>query len=220
MIQRIFKTKNQALRRYFAKARFTDISAKIFDSSVAYNYYCAPCDLWYLIMLPKMIDPRRSADQNIEYRGLLKADLLPRLVEAVERTDEQVSIDIRLFKDEQRRIRIQGSAAVGVDLICQRCIQNSAHQVDASVDLIVVYSEDQAKALPKELDAWVTGESANLHELLEDELLLALPIVAYHEQGCEAPEGYSYQDVIEREKAENGEKQSPFAVLKDLTHKI
>lgn len=164
-------------------------------------------------MLPKMIDPRRNADQDIEYQESMQASLLPRFVEAVGELKEDVSVRIHLFRDEQNRMRLRGEAEVPVSMACQRCMQPSRQAVRTEIDLVIVYSEDQAKALPKELDAWVAEESANLHELIEDELLLALPIVAYHSTDeCSLPE-----ELVSQRPEETLERQSPFAVLRDLS---
>ena len=163
-------------------------------------------------MLPKMIDLRRSADQDIEYQTRMQASLLARLEEAVDELDEEISVRIRLHKDEQGRLRVTGEAAVQAKLTCQRCMQLSDHLLETEIDLVAVYSEEQAKALPKELDAWVVEDSANLHELIEDELLLAMPIVAYHpEEECSAAGSFQSGEPVE-----TVEKRSPFAVLKDL----
>ena len=166
-------------------------------------------------MLPKMIDPRRSADQDSEYQTSMQASLLPRLSEVVDSIDGEVAVNLCFFRDEQGRICLKGEASVNAGMQCQRCLQTSEQKLLASIDLVIVHSDEQAKSLPKELDAWVVGESANLHELIEDELLLAMPIVAYHpEADCKVPGEYRSAGPLEESK-----QQSPFAVLKDLTSK-
>ena len=172
-------------------------------------------------MLPKMIDPRRCADQDIEYQGLMQATLLPRLVEAVEQLFEPATVRIHIFKDAQNRMRIQGEAQVVVKVICQRCMKPMTQQIDAEFNLVMVYSDAQAKALPKEYDAWVVEESANLHQMIEDELLLAMPIVALSDADeCDAPDMATFNQHANSEiETRTVKRQSPFAVLKDLTEK-
>ena len=166
-------------------------------------------------MLPKMIDPRRIADQDSEYQTSMQASLLPRLCEAVETIDEEIVVDLRFFRNEEGRICLKGQVSVDTGMLCQRCLTTCEQKLLASIDLVIVHSDEQAKSLPKELDAWVVGESANLHELIEDELLLAMPIVAYHpEEECKVPDEYRSAGPLEESK-----QQSPFAVLKDLTEK-
>ena len=48
--------------------------------------------------------------------------------------------------------------------------------------LAVVGDDDMAKQLPAGLDPWVVeGEQADLWSLVEDELILEIPIVSYHD---------------------------------------
>ena len=166
-------------------------------------------------MLPKMIDPRRIADQDSEYQTSMQASLLPRLTEAVDAIDEEIAVDLRFFRNEQGRVCVKGEASTRVDMRCQRCLKASDQLLLASIDLIIVFSDDQAKSLPKELDAWVVDGTADLHGLIEDELLLAVPIVAYHSgTDCSIPDEY-----IAREQDKTIGRQSPFEKLKDLTGK-
>ena len=162
-----------------------------------------------------MIDPRRSADQDSEYQIRMQASLLPRLIAAVSHIDEEVAVDLHFFRDEQGRVCLKGEASANAGMRCQRCMKVSEQRLLASIDLIIVHTDEQAKSLPKELDAWVVEDSANLHELIEDELLLAMPIVAYHpDADCKVPDKY-----ISQEPLDGSKRPSPFAVLKDLTGK-
>lgn len=172
-------------------------------------------------MLPKIIDPRRSADQDIEYRESMQERLLPRFSEAIEALHQPVDVGVRVFRDEQSRIRVAGEATATVDLVCQRCMNPMQETIRAEFDLVAVYGEAQAKALPKEYDAWVVEESADLHQMIEDELLLAMPIVAYHDiSECSAPDIDMPLAQIDTDiEEQTAERQSPFAVLKDLTSK-
>lgn len=70
-----------------------------------------------------------------------------------------------------------------VDLTCQRCL--SAVAVELCVDrwFHFVAGEEQAAALDAESeeDVLASSRALDLHELAEDELLLALPLVPRHE---------------------------------------
>ena len=97
-------------------------------------------------MLPKMIDPRRIADQDSEYQTSMQASLLPRLTEAVDAIDEEIAVDLRFFRNEQGRVCVKGEASTRVDMRCQRCLKASDQLLLASIDLIIVFSDDQAKS--------------------------------------------------------------------------
>jgi len=162
-----------------------------------------------------MIDPRKQADQHSEYQGPLQAAELSRLRDAVENIVD-VQATVNFGRDHQHRMQIQGVADCNVSMICQRCLQPSNQEIKAEIDAILVFSEERAKALPQDLDAWVVGETANLHELIEDELLLALPIVAYHpidDVRCKPPAIIETTDGSDLAPVES---ESPFALLRAL----
>ena len=77
---------------------------------------------------------------------------------------------------------------------------------------MLVWTEEQAKALPADLDPLlVTGERMTLAEVLEEELLLALPLIALHDQCPNSPLDESGEADEEQIKPDN-----PFAVLAHL----
>ena len=96
-------------------------------------------------------------------------------------------------------------------LPCQRCLEPVSYSVTAHIDVALVWNEDQAKALPGRLDPWLVGEERMvLTDLIEEELLLAMPLVALHDP---CPTALP-QDRGEPEKHENAD--NPFAVLAKL----
>jgi uncharacterized protein len=109
---------------------------------------------------------------------------------------------------EQTWLHLQ--AGCSVTLQCQRCLQPLA--LDLAVDrwLRFVEGEDEAARLDEESedDVLALTRSLDLHALVEDELILALPIVPRHEV-CPDPLPTEAQD--EPESAPN-----PFAALAAL----
>ena len=114
-------------------------------------------------------------------------------------------------------MRVSGEIAGSLGLQCQRCMDQVDHVFQQPIDLMVVWTDDQSKSVPRNVDPWEVGEDANLYELIEDEILLALPTVAMHSEGdCQVPQYLDQQvDVVEPEEA----RQRPFEILKDLTVK-
>lgn len=73
-------------------------------------------------------------------------------------------------------------ASTAVWLTCQRCLQPFPVPLEIDRRLRFVRGEAQAEALDAEIedDVLALSKSLDLRELLEDELLLALPIVPRH----------------------------------------
>ena len=54
--------------------------------------------------------------------------------------------------------------------------------VTSKTRLAIVASDEAARQLPASLDPWIVeGETADLWELVEDDLILEVPVFAYHD---------------------------------------
>lgn len=97
-------------------------------------------------------------------------------------------------------------------MVCQRCLGPVEAVLDADRSFLFVAGEDAAAALDAESedDVLALTRSLDLRELVEDELLLALPLVPRHEQ-CPEP-----LEVPPDTDAPAEEKENPFAVLAAL----
>lgn len=103
---------------------------------------------------------------------------------------------------------IEGRVDTTVDLTCQRCLEPVAVEVHAEVMLGVVNHEQDIGKLPESTEPLVLDENPVwLADLIEDEILLALPVVPRHEHLC-APSHREYEDA---DVVEN-----PFAALRGL----
>lgn len=164
--------------------------------------------------IPRLIEPRKLAVQCKTLIGQIAPNDCPRLAEVVEAIQAPVAVNLHFYKDEQNRVRLKGNIAATVSTICQRCLTLMDSDLVADADLAVVFSEEEMRNLPREIDPWsVQGESGDIIALVEDELLVALPIINSHPQGkCSFPAGYT-ADADDTLEASN----NPFSILKRLT---
>ncbi|MBM7333815.1 MAG: YceD family protein [Alcanivorax sp.] len=167
--------------------------------------------------LPPYLEPRKFADQERVIEGEARVGDLPRLREYRDSQDQPVRVSLAFGRDEDGRGRVQGRVEATLILVCQRCLEPVHHPVVADVDLVLVWSEDQAKALPADLDPLlVTEERLSLAELLEEELLLALPLVALHDE-CPRPASTGSEPEPEGDPDDTQTNpDNPFAVLARL----
>src|SRR5690606_16702138 len=103
-----------------------------------------------------------------------------------------------------------GKAHADLVQVCQGCPTAVAKRVECDISLALVWTEGEAKALPKHLDA-STGEeiSADLVEMGGAEFLSSLAPVACHEQQCVDPERFQSGQPV----GVKHEKKNPFQVL-------
>jgi DUF177 domain-containing protein len=79
------------------------------------------------------------------------------------------------------RLRIRGALQLG----CQRCLTGLDFPLEIDAILVLARSEAELEGLPLEAEGpdWlVAGKAMDVHDLLEDELLLAVPYAPRHEQ--------------------------------------
>lgn len=108
-------------------------------------------------------------------------------------------------------LHLQATAPVALQ--CQRCLQTVAQTLVVDRRLRFVRSEAEAERLDEisEDDVLVLSPRLDLHELVEDELILALPLVPRHDGPCPEPLPLPADDLHDEEPAPN-----PFAALAAL----
>jgi uncharacterized protein len=163
--------------------------------------------------LPRMLEPRRLAHQGVAISGVLDQAFCDRLTEAVIDIVEPIDVELRFDTAEQGRRVMTGTVSTSVLIPCQRCLEAMPLALSTEFRLGIVWSEEEAASLPKDLDPWlVDSEAADVAEVLEDELLLTLPFVSYHSKDqCNEEAGYSTGEHPAEESAK-----TPFGILKQL----
>ena len=172
--------------------------------------------------LPKHFDPERLAARGDALSGETDTAGMPRLGEMLATKDVRpVAYEVRAFRDEARRLVLEGTAHAVLDCTCQRCMEPVALAVDADFALAIVADEDAARNLPAELDPLIplNASDVDLAAVLEDELILALPPIPVHATESECGERVQYgrrEGNDEDEFDGSAKKENPFAVLKKL----
>ena len=163
--------------------------------------------------LPATCKPLKLARQEGRLSGFMPLKRLTALVEDCVDVADEDRVNAKLaFSLSENRPEVHGQAQASVKLVCQRCLEPVTVNLNVSMALGFVQNEEQAKALPEYLEPFLfEEEEVPLSCLLEQELILALPIVAYH-QGCD-PISFDGGEAVRESKVE---KPNPFAVLEQL----
>src|SRR5699024_10007783 len=149
--------------------------------------------------------------------GKIALSNLSRLADYQGVPDTQVEVELRFCHEIASGNRVvEGSISTELELECQRCLEHLNFPVHTKVKLIMVWSEEQTQSLPENYDPWlITEDKMSVPALLEDEILLMLPVVALHDE-CPA----SLHVVPEPEVfAQLQAADNPFAVLASLKNK-
>lgn len=122
--------------------------------------------------------------------------------------------EVRQPKGGAAQTWLRLTAGACVALTCQRCLKPVEEQIDIDRWIRFVDTEAEAAALDADSDDDVLALPRHLdaRELIEDELLLALPLVPRH-VACPEPLVHEDEDVADEEEAE---RPNPFAKLAAL----
>ncbi|WP_392560661.1 23S rRNA accumulation protein YceD [Orbus mooreae] len=168
--------------------------------------------------LPLTIDPIKTAQKRLDYSGYYPAKNASRLAESVESVNSNIECNLSFNIDEQRLCVITVDAKVTVTLICQRCQQPFDMFIHVKNKFSPVKSDAQAEALPEHYEPALVNEfgEVDMLALVEDEIILALPIAPVHDsQHCEVSEA----DLVFGQIPVEDEKPNPFAILASLKNK-
>ncbi len=165
--------------------------------------------------LPTTLDIRKAAARGVSVDGALKVLDLQRFRPLLAGDEGLVQAHLAFSRDEENRFLVSLTVAVDVMVTCQRCLEPMATHLTSENVLAVVWSDEQASQLPRHLDPLIVeGEACNLRDIVEDELILAMPSFSYHPPGeC---------DLIDNDRSqppgqEGSEvKPNPFDVLAQL----
>ena len=171
--------------------------------------------LMQTLLLPEKLNPWRIAAENGCLNGKLALATLPRLTAALDRPEGIVTIALTAGIDGQGIRFIKGVLQTEVELTCQRCLGLMRLPLEVTVSLGLARDEAEIDRLPHEYEPLLIAEGGSLTvaDLIEDELLLALPQIPWHDDVREcAVNG----EVRPDEPAPNLERRQPFAALASL----
>jgi uncharacterized protein len=159
--------------------------------------------------LPRTVAVRKLAAHGQHLGGVIDGAALPRLAEAVSAILGPVAVELRFEPGTSGVSEVHGTVSARVAMVCQRCLGMLTVPLAVPVALGLVRDGAGEQRLPARLDPWiVSDEDGDLYDLAEEELLLALPIVALHDDAsCHAAPAAGGDD----DDAEN-----PFRILADL----
>ncbi len=166
--------------------------------------------------LPDRVDCVRLAEDAAVLERVYPLAEMPRLLDLLADTRGSVRASFAFAMLEGR-----AGASVAVEatpqLLCQRCLQGFAFAASGGSEIEFASGEVESANSPRELYSMQKG-LVSLRDLAEEELLLALPLVA----ACSAPRTCARAPRFEADsEAEDtpGDRSRPFTGLQDLLKK-
>lgn len=168
--------------------------------------------------LPLYIDIRKAFDLESVLEGSCSLERLPRFADCLASRDGEVGGKLRFGLTRTGRRMITGSVSATVEVVCQRCLEPLSLELADTIQLALVESESQIDSLEAGWDPWmIDGPKISIASLLEEQLMLCMPLVSYH-RNEECVKALEYQQREEPLDDSSGDRtaQSPFEVLKVL----
>jgi uncharacterized protein len=154
-----------------------------------------------------VIDGFEFASAGATKQGVWPLRDFPRLRDMLATDAGEVRYEISGVRDERGRPALRLQVSGTLTLRCQRCLEPMPFEVNTDETLVLAATLDEIHAEPADAhapDRVVAGKEMALRELIEDELILAVPYAPRHEDCAPAVAGDEAQRV------------SPFAGLRGL----
>lgn len=163
---------------------------------------------------PEFVDPILLADKEAKINGNYPLAKLDRLLPLLYQNEGEVIFQLFFTKDHDKRRIVSGKITARLCLTCQRCLAALWLNIDHEVLLGIVENLVAADELPSELEPLLVEKGIiSLREIVEDELILSLPVVAMHEPNhCPAQEILVRYNIDKNDSATTNN--NPFSILK------
>jgi len=164
-------------------------------------------------LFPVQVDPLKCIEQDAKFSGSIAVSKLDRLQGFLANDNGETQVEIHFGHDEQGVPLLRGQCQAKVHMTCQRCMNPVEVDVQTSFELGIVFSDEKAKHLPKQYEPIIMeSDSIELLPVIEDEMILSLPMFAYH-HACDdnAMKANEESVPVETEAPSN-----PFSVLEQL----
>ena len=162
--------------------------------------------------LPATLDALRFARQGRLVSGQVALADLDRLGGLLVERSGHAGVELEFSRDRGGRVIVSGAVTATVTLVCQRCLEHMSLDLAPQVRAAVIATEGEAGALPDDLDPLVCPEGeVRLFELVQDELILALPVIARHEN-----DPHCLPLTPDQPGGDGARRDNPFAVLSSL----
>ncbi len=154
-----------------------------------------------------VIDGFEFASAGAMQQGVMPLGGFPRLRDLLASDAGEVAYEVKGLRDARGRPSLRVKVRGTLLLRCQRCLEAMRFEISEEEMLVLAATQAEIDSDPADAQAparVLAGKEMALRELIEDELILAVPYAPRHD-GCSAGAATGYE-----------EKFSPFAGLRGL----
>lgn len=141
--------------------------------------------------LPVHFNPFRRAATGGRLKGTITFSGMSRLKQTGLRTTGlPIRIDLGFGPGPAGLVSCRGTIGTRLAATCQRCLGEMSLKIEREVELVLVRTDAEAARLWEDYETYEVGEDDRVYtrDFVEDELLLAVPLIPVHEdrEQCDA----------------------------------
>lgn len=159
--------------------------------------------------LPSQLKLFNFAKKEISLSGLYQISDFPKISEIASNKKDNVMVDLSFYLKNNKTPCVDGIIELAIVLACQRCLDDLSVALKVNFTLAFVKHDHESEELDSHYEIYVIEEEElTTHDLISDEILLAIPMIPTHDYDCikESNE----QKIVE------GKSENPFAILKKI----
>lgn len=134
----------------------------------------------------RFIDNLDFARKGMELRGEIGMAEMPRMQDTLFSPEGQVAFVLRGLLNRNGKPMLEIELNGMCQLLCQRCLQGLPYRIEMVSHLLPVAEEELDGSSPdeEEMERIPAQTNMNVQELIEEEILLNLPLAPKHEIGA------------------------------------
>ena len=131
---------------------------------------------WY-----SLYDLDTLAERKAVLRGDLELRQLTRLCEMLHSDQGSIEASLTFHRHNISSVTVDLAFETEIELVCQRCLEPMVRSVSEQVSLTLLEPESMNSEIAKEHEAVIlSGGKLNPAALIEDEVIVSLPIIPRH----------------------------------------
>jgi uncharacterized protein len=168
------------------------------------------------VTLPESVDAWRMVSARRSFEGMLPIAAMARLCDMLAASEGVVEYALDFGRDSLGISYLDVRAQALLTVICQRSLEPFVLPVVVNTRLGLIKQERDEAGLPPECEPLLVAEDGRLNpaDVIEDELLLALPLVPVNPDSS-LPDDVTGHE-MEEEFSSEERSENPFAVLREL----
>ena len=169
--------------------------------------------------LPVEIDPFRLAEARRLLKGEIPLSQMKRLLPLLASDTGAVQVSLEFGIDSMDVVNLVGEIQADLALICQRCLEPMAWPLQLNLALAFIRPDEDEAGIPGPYEPYVVETlPIRLTDMIEDEIILALPSIPRHEMTeCSASQWIQDDEAAAKQNAKVDEQRdNPFSALADM----